>query len=236
MKMEIEPSSDERKLIIGAMGQWLKGQPVWSLKEILERWGDEFEMYWRTWNRDTDLSNHFEKRLERSIKLMTLRNEWITTFGFAIPCAELMTALKNMQPIIEIGAGTGYMTALARMHNIIIIGSDLYTGKRKYGFIIGRYDHDQMCISGKTAVRKFRDRTVFCAWPSLKETWFRQALRAMSIGQRLIVIREDACAEETAWEYINKCFKHEAEINIPSWPHMNDYAGVYRKIKQTIKD
>jgi hypothetical protein len=219
---------DDRALILGTMRGWLAGEPVWPFAEVVARWGAEFEMYRRRWGRDD-----FAARMERETRMHMLRHDWIIEFGFAIPCAQLLDALAKAQPVVEIGAGSGYLTALARMRGIDIIGTDAGpAGEPRYGFRVAKHDPGQRQLAGKTAVRRFRDRSVFCSWPTLNRTWFRQALRAMRIGQRLIVIREEACAEGTAWEYLDACFKHEADIDLPAWPFMNDRAEVYRKRRQ----
>lgn len=224
----LKPTDTERALILGTMGQWLSGQPVWPLKEVLSLWGGDFAMYRRHWDRQS-LPDY-----KRAARLYTLRAEAISAFGFAIPSAELLQALAALQPLVEIGAGTGYITALARHRGIDIVGCDPAFG-HGYGFQPGLYDDQQIKLPGKTAVRHFRDRNVFCSWPTLGATWFRQALRAMRISRRLIVIREDACAEDSAWQYVDDCFIREGEVEIPAWPNMNDQAEVYCKVRQRAK-
>jgi hypothetical protein len=227
------PTDDDRELILGTMRRWIAGEPVWPFPEVLARWGGEFEMYRRRWAREMrrDESQwEREARWERDAKLYELRQEWIREFGFAIPCAELLDALASLQPVVEIGAGSGYLTALARARGIDIVGTDAGpVDELRYGFRVAKHDPRQLQLAGKTAVRRFRDRSVFCSWPTLNRTWFRQALRAMRIGQRVIVIREEACAEDSAWEYLDACFKQEGEIDLPAWPFMNDRAEVHRK-------
>lgn len=232
---QFEPAQAERDTIIGDMYRWLGADPLLSCRQIWERWGADFEMCRSRWRREAEqgslprFKTHHDD-LKRSVRMYTLRNAWIKQFGFAIPCAELFGALQTHQPVVEIGAGSGYLTALARRNGIDIIGTDSMGGR--YGFEHGHHDEKQIKMAGKTAVRRFRDRTVFCSWPSLGKTWFRQACRAMRIGQRLIVIREECCAEESAWDYLDQCFIAEGIIEIPAWPLINDYAAVYRKRRQ----
>jgi hypothetical protein len=222
----------DRKLIMTPMRRWLAGEErVPSCMQIIKTWGLEFEMYRFAWKRGSYGNRSLADDVHRSASLHNLRDECIKEFGFALPCAELLDAMAAAQPIVEIGAGSGYMTALARHAGIDIVGTDARAGHR-FGFVPGGFDPRQEVLAGKTAVRRYRDRTVFCSWPSLSETWFRQALRAMRIGQRIIIVREDACAEDTAWDYLDICFAEEAIIQIPAWPFLNDYAGVWRKKRQ----
>lgn len=213
----------EPRTILNTMRNWLNGEPVWSHDEILQRWGQEFMMYRNAW-----ANNNFDFiPLERSMELLKLREKAVKELGFAIPCRELLDALKQYQPIIEIGAGSGYLTTLMRKHGVEVVGTD--PGFGGFGFTVGRYDNQQQVMQGKTAVRHFRDRTVFCSWPTLEHTWFRQAMRAMRIGQKLIVIEEDSCAEQSTWDYREAMFQPLADIPLPAWYHMNDRASVWIK-------
>jgi hypothetical protein len=222
---DYEPSPADRELIVGTMRRWRDGEPVWSHDEIITRWGYEFRMYRTAWAANEP--SYYPTSAERSAVLFTLRDEVIGEFGFPIPCRELLDALECYQPIVEIGAGTGYLTALMRHRGIGVIGTDSGHGFHK--FKLGTYDPMQMRLSGKTAVRRYRDRTVFCSWPSLAHTWFRQALRAMRIGQRIISVEEDACGDETTWDYRDAAFEREADIPLPAWTFLNDRAGVWIK-------
>jgi hypothetical protein len=216
----INPADEE--LILGSMRRWLDGEPVWSHDQIVDRWGREFLMYRAAWECD----DHVLPIPDRSEVLYFLRTKAIKEFGFALPCAELLDALAQHAPIVEIGAGSGYMTALMRKRGIDVIGTDPGPGQV---FPLGIYDRQQLLLQGKTAVRRYPKRTVFCSWPSLHLTWFRQALRAMRIGQRLIMVEEDACAEDSAWDYRDQSFDREARIDVPAWPMLNDRAGVWIK-------
>ena len=225
--LRVDPS--DRELIIGTMRSWARGEPVWPMMEILERWGFDFLMYRIAWDMQKDFKMPGPAR-DRN--LHQLRDEAINEFGFSLPSKELLDVLEEHQPIVEIGAGTGYMTRLMRNRGIEVIGTDIGFGQR---FACGTFDQYQLRIPGKTAVRRFRDHTVFCAWPSLWETWFRQALRAMQVGQKLVVIEEDACAEDSAWDYRDQSFVKIGDNNIPlpAWPLLNDRASAWVKLRHT---
>lgn len=229
--------SPQLRNVIDTMQGWLDGEPVWPYDRIIKTWGSDFEMYRRRWSREIDWAieagaiefkkNDFEGMMLRARDLYMLRHEWVGRFGFAIPCAELLDELAKAEHVVEVGAGTGYMTRLMRHRGIDVTGSD--PGDAGYSFMPGILDNQQVGAEAKTMVRRYPTSTVFCSWPTLKATWFRQMLKAMQIGQRLVVIREDACAEETAWQYLDDCFDMMVEIDIPTFEHMNDFAGVYIK-------
>jgi hypothetical protein len=219
--------------VMGTMQRWLDGEPVWPYAKIMEEWGDNFEMYRRKWRRGVSefRDRDFAAHRDLTVMMMDLRDKWIKKFGFAIPCAELFDELAKAEQVVEIGAGSGYLTGLMRLRGINVIGSDPHIG---YGHVLkhGLYDHRQVIAQGKTMIRRHRDAVIFCSWPSLGETWFRQALKAMQIGQRIVMIFEESCAEATAREYLDACFDHETTIDIPAFTHLNDIALVYVKKRQ----
>lgn len=216
-------------IVLDTMYAWMCGDPVWPYAKIIETWGSSFEMYRLAWRRNDfsdDALHHFMDR-------HYTRDLWINRYGFSIPCAELMDELATSKIVLEIGAGSGYMTRLMRNRHINVVGTD--SGHGGYKFAVAAHDPGQIRLPGKTAIRRFHHAdTVFCSWPSLNETWFRQALKAMHIGQRMIVVREDACGTDDAWEYFDACFEEVNTINIPAFQHLNDYVDV--RVKKRQKD
>jgi hypothetical protein len=235
------------KIVIDTMAAWMAGEPVWPYARIIETWGDVYEDEHRKFDRRTaeilkkgeetgviDFGDVEMPDMNRLMNAWHTRDYWTRHYGFALPCAELLDALAEHGPIIEVGAGTGYMTRLMRLRGIDVIGSDMLD--ESYFWTCGEHDLGQQRGQAKTMVRRFSHRTVFCSWPSLNFTWFKQMLRAMRIGQKLIVIREEACADDAAWRYLDGCFEELAYIDIPTFPHMHDYAQVLVKRKGRSND
>jgi hypothetical protein len=219
--------------IIDDMDGWLKGQPVPSCDQIVKDWGNAFYMYRRRWDDPSSTTQLTINNVRDDAVLFDIRQRCISNFGFAIPCKELLDVLKKYTPIVEIGAGTGYMTALAREYGVDIIGTDACA--ETSWFDHASYDPMQLKLPGKTAIRRFRDMNVFCSWPSYSRTWFRQALKAMNIGTVLIFINEDCCADDTAKDYLRDCFLPLDYIYIPSWPFIHDHIEIWRKVRQRAK-
>jgi hypothetical protein len=214
--------------IIETMREWAQGEPVWSYDEIIRHWGSQFVMYRLLWDDPDPLVRTGE--VERIRETYDLRTRAINEFGFSIPCKELLDALALHQPIVEVGAGSGFMTALMRHRGIDVVGTD--SGSGHSWITLKRWDPEQVEMSGKRAVRHYRDRNVFCSWPSLSETWFRQALRAMRIGRKAIIVEEDACAEQSTWDYREAAFDLTTNIKVPAWPMLNDRAAVWTKKRE----
>src|ERR1019366_5890635 len=61
---------------------------------------------------------------------------------------------------------------------------------------------------------------------------FAKPRAAMRIGRRLIVGREGATADDSAWEYVSAAFEHEAAIEIPCFEYINDHIEVWVKKRE----
>lgn len=219
---------------IEAMQSWLEGEPVPSYDRIIETWGISFEDVRKQWARVFDGGKGYTYDPNLHAAIYEARNEYVARYGFLIPCAELLDALAAHAPIVEVGAGSGCMTRLMRLRGIDVIGSDIdeHGSNSGHGFVIAEHDDEQVRSEAKTMVRRHPERTVFCSWPTYRETWFRQALRAMRVGQKIIVTREECLAEPSAWAYLDNCFEELQVIELPVFPYIHDYAGVYVKRRQ----
>ena len=188
--------------VVNAMKAWLEGEEVLPLGKQIDSFGQTYRNYRLTWS--TTKSHD----LLRSINLHEERHAFIKRYCFAVPTFEAITLLGKASPLIEIGAGSGAWTRLMCNRGIDVIATD--PGLESFHFKIGEW-HPVVDLQGKTAVRRWPDRNVFCSWPSLCHTWLRQAARAMRPGRKLIVVREDATADERTWDYIEDAF-HLVEV------------------------
>ncbi len=211
--------------VIAEMRSWLNGTAVPSYADIVQRWGNDFLMYRDAWELP---GLGYAAQLQNYAEMFRLREEQaIPEFGFSIPCAEVLGALQAYQPILEVGAGTGYWTALMRQRSIDVIGTD--PDDQGWWERVGQYDSQQIKLGARQALQRWPERTVFCSWPSYKETWFLQTLRVMQVGRYLILIEEDSCADDKTWKYRDRNFELLTPIKVPAWPGMNDRCGVWRR-------
>jgi hypothetical protein len=218
---------------------WVHGQKVDTLQEFLAMHGRAFRNYRYTLSDMDFVLNGPEFVPQYAVSAMmhrfNERERYISELGFSIPCQEVLDFLAGCQPILEIGAGTGFWSRLLANRGVDVIATDTgLSGKRGYyGFVVGSL-HPTIQLQGKTAVRRFPDRNVFCSWPTLNHTWFRQAVRAMRIGRMLIVVREDAVAEDSAWDYIERAFVQVANIEIPCFENLHDHVEIWLKKRDVL--
>jgi hypothetical protein len=219
--------------VLGTVERWVRGdEAVWRYQRCIEEWGWDFEMYRKRWRREDRGENLTP--FARTVDMYFLRDQFVKRFGFMLPCAEVLDELQKAKLVVEIGAGTGYMTRILRNRGINVIGSD---PQLAYHHVLDHALHDdkQVIAQGKTMVRRYPDATIFCSWPSLGDTWYRQALKAMRVGQRIVSVMEDSCAEQTARDYFGDCFDIEKLIDIPTFEFMNDFVYVAVKKRHRAK-
>ncbi len=194
-----------------------------SIGEFIARFGEVYRSYRMTWDSYYPIG--------KTMAMYQERTAFIQEFGFSVPTAEALDAVAAFSPLVEVGAGSGAWAHLlaARGANVIATDPEL----EHFPFSVGRYYPIQR-LQAKTAVRRWPERNVFCAWPSLRHTWLRQAAKAMLPGRMLIAIREDATADERTWDYLESAFTQIGDgLEIPSWHYCHDRLEIWRKRPRT---
>ena len=240
--------------VVDAMRYWLSGDvSVPSLAEFFDRFGKEYRNHLRTWRErysDEPMSLEGPRDFARSAMDSTLiqaeRDRFLSEFSFAVPTREALDRICQFSPLLEIGAGSGAWAKLLAMRGADIIATDP-GGEMFVGFHQGdqprrwhweTFYYPVQPLQGKTAVRRWLNRNVFCSWPSLQRRWLRQAARAMLPGRVLLVVREDATADQRTWNYVEYHFKPLGEerdgwvdnsIELPTWHFMHDHLEVWQK-------
>lgn len=219
---------DAPGLLNEAMRRWLDGTPVPSREVFLSTFGTAYINYRircdAFYGFDAGAIDIFSQQRRQ-------RRHFIDKYGFSIPISEAIDALRKYSPLLEIGAGSGYWSRLMRNEGIDVVATDP-SCDAFYGFDVGKHFPVEP-LPGKTAVRHYPRRNVFCSWPSLKHTWLRQAARAMRPGRTLIVVREDSTADERTWDYIEGTFRHVENIEIPCWSGTHDWIEIWIKRGRT---
>jgi hypothetical protein len=234
--------------VVDAMRYWLAGDvSVPSLAEFFDRYGKAYRDHLRT------LGTHDWHlplaSMGDTIGLFHERDQFIREFGFGVPTREALDRICAFSPLLEIGAGSGAWARLLAMRGADIIATDPHVESFVHVVVKGverwtweKMHHPVLPLAGKTAVRRWRTRNVFCCWPSLSQTWLRQAARAMLPGRALIVVREDATADQRTWGYVEHHFKPVGEsrthgeeqwidnsLELPNWGYLHDHLEVWIK-------
>lgn len=98
--------------------------------------------------------------------LFLTRNAFHRHWGFSIPCQEAVAGLVGCGPLVEVGAGSGYWSALLQQAGADIVATDpTPTGNVGYGFAAG-VRFQVLPLDAMAAATRFADRAVFCSWPT----------------------------------------------------------------------
>lgn len=160
------------------------------------------------------------------------RKAFIRTWGYAIPCAEAVAALRSLGPLLEVGCGTAYWTALLRNAGLDVIATDAAAGRSGYGFDVGRYAAAEQ-LTAAEAVRKYPERNVFCSWPTAKEPWAAEAAALVRPGRSVAMILDERPAmtgDMGLSEFLVERCEALQTVVMPQFPRVHDRLLVCRRL------
>lgn len=197
-----------------------------------------------------------DKKWEKLVEIGTAKfarvrldtESWISSFekreefrigvSWHIPTESLVDSLKKYSPIVSVGCGFGYTEKLASERGADIILTDIspdienkWCRSKEIDFPTGVLKMD-----GKTAVKSFKDRNVFMAWPPYNNEMAYQVAKSMKVGRYLIYVGEGhggCTGDDNFFNLLYSKFEEvDEEIIIPTWDGIYDHVTVYRRIKR----
>jgi hypothetical protein len=165
--------------------------------------------------------------------LRLARRAFVRRWGFSIPCAEAIAALRGLAPIVEIGAGSGYWTALLNAAGHDAIATDVEpAGGVVSEFSVGRHAALER-LGAPEAVRRYPDRDVFCSWPSEGDDWALRAAVAIQPGRAFALIgdgRGGCVGTESLFDFLDAAFEMDTVVELPQFPRIYDRLSIYRRL------
>lgn len=147
-----------------------------------------------TMERDQYKRLDFE-RLRAQVDFFSKRYEYVRKYGFAVPTPEALALVARYGPVLEIGAGCGYWAYCLRLMGVDVLAYDKHVpgkGTKPKGVDYGwTFTHAEVRSGNHAAALvdpAARDRTLLIVWPSLYDTWAREALKLYR-GDRFIYVR-----------------------------------------------
>ena len=166
----------------------------------------------------------------RVAHLRLARMAFTRKWGFSIPCAEAIDQISKLSPIVEVGAGSGYWTAMLRAAGIDIIATDaLPAGKNPHGFQTSEFCKVEP-IDALSAVTRYENRSIFCSWPTEGEEWAAEAFSKLPRGNHLILIgtgRGGITGSNSLFDLIDSELTLLNTIEIPQFPKVKDLMWIY---------
>jgi hypothetical protein len=125
---------------------------------------------------------------ENSVLDFCIRELYVATFGYPVPTSSFIDAMRPLGPIIEVGAGRGFLSKILRNAGIDAIATDIDPD-----FLPPHPEYERLPVerlSAVEAVKAYPDRTVLSSWPCCDSEWLTEAALAMAPDQRLAYIGE----------------------------------------------
>ena len=209
---------DHRNLLVHAVN-WTRGIPVPSV--------EEFQLYDPLRAGVSSFDAKYILEIER------YRTAFIKQFSFAVPCREVLDALQSLEPILEVGAGTGFWTHLMNQRGIDAWSTDVPQMHNEHEQAIGAFGLNEE-MDAERAVRTYPSMNVFISWPVYWSDWPERAISAMESDQYLACIddgRRGQTGSERFYDILDRDFE---KLNVltfgqPSWPRQYDAFHVWRK-------
>lgn len=165
--------------------------------------------------------------------LRLVRGAFIRAWGYSVPCAEAVIALRKLRPLVEVGAGTGYWTAMLQSAGHDMIATDLQAeGVLSHGFRIGAHCSIES-LEGQEAVRLHPERDVFCSWPTQGSTWVLSAAQAIQPGRRLALIADGpggVTGTPELFDFLTEKFEVTNRVILPQFKNAYDHLTVYLRV------
>ena len=196
-------------------------------------------------HRRFDPSMPVEYNMHDTMKETKVRWEFIDKFGFAILSLGAVEAIRPYQPLLELGAGSGYWSYELKRFGIDVIATDPFdqetvsrsnTGMESKGDKVWEHRYTEIeQLAAVDAIRKYPSRNLLIVWPSLWSSWAAGALEVYT-GNTVIYFGEnqgDACADDRFFELLDERFADRTYVPMPHfWGCHDRWLLIARKPKQ----
>lgn len=160
------------------------------------------------------------------------REKFRSGVSWHVPTQSLVDLLKLHSPLVSVGSGFAYTESIAKEQGADIIATDLKPNKENAWCRDGEFFCDVEEIDAVSAVKKYKDRNVFMAWPPYDTDMAYNVALNMMPGSVLIYVGEGwgGCnGDDEFFQYLSDQFEEIDDLAIPKWFGLNDYCSVYRK-------
>jgi hypothetical protein len=159
------------------------------------------------------------------------REVFVQRFGFALPLPSTIAEIAAMGPVLEVAAGSGYLSRLLEHAGAEVLATD-GGDPGDFGLTAGSHYPVMTGIDAAAAIAQAPDFTVLLSWPD-DSPWVEQALSALAPGQRFVLIGEDrggCCAGPEVFDRLARDFVRERTLGHMVFPGLHDAVEVWRRI------
>lgn len=177
--------------------------------------------------------------LDFDMSISMLRYDFVEKYGFVLLNEKLIKSVSkhlNNKKIIELGAGTGWLSHQLQKNNIDITPIDKKIKNNDYGFNT-TYTDILECDAIEYLKKNNNYDTVILSWPNYSEDFAYEVLKNIPKGKELIYIgeREGGCTANDDFfnlladkTILNKDITNQINKNSLSWKGIHDKWYVYQ--------
>jgi hypothetical protein len=169
------------------------------------------------------------------------RVQCVDLYSWAVPTEEVIQAIAEFSPIVEIGAGRGYWASLLKQAGADVRAYDVappqlsdnnHWHKNRHPEVPRVFTDVQFgnqAVLGSMAP----ERTLFLCWPAYNEPMASECLRCFE-GDKLIYVGEGpggCTGDDEFHETLENSWEEILNIDIPTWWGIRDYLSVWERSK-----
>jgi len=189
----------------------------------------------------TEFPGDTDERCHRALEASKGRERCVDLYSWAVPTEEVIEALAQFSPIVEVGAGRGYWAALLQEAGADVVAYDLlppselsqntYHRSRKKGQ--KRVFTEVLKGDHRTLEEVDASRSLFLCWPPYNMPMAFKCLKAFT-GDRLIYVGEGygGCTGDDQFHAeLEESWEEVLNIDIPTWWGIRDFLSVWERKK-----
>jgi len=164
------------------------------------------------------------------------RDTLVRKYAWGIPNDAAINALKDIAPIVEIGAGVGYWAWLLRCQGVDVIAYDKHptSQSQKNTFHKENPEWTEVCKGGADQAAKHASRSLFLCWPPLGEFLASEALDLYE-GNHIAYVGSPSFTGNHAFHRkLFEDFDERKVVEIPTWPGLDDKLTIYQRKRRII--
>lgn len=154
-------------------------------------------------------------------------------YSWSVPNEAALNKIASFGPVVEVGAGTGYWSALLRLRGVDVVAYDAHPIESGTSSFHPRAEQSWTNIAqgSETSAARHGDRTLFLSWPPGGEPMAANTLSSFT-GKRLAYVGEgrggvtgDARFHDlldTQWSLVDT-------VEIPQWKGRSDALHIYER-------
>ena len=156
-----------------------------------------------------------------------IRSELVCKFSWAIPNEEAIKTLCELEPLVEIGAGTGYWAWMIRQAGGRINAYDKKPGNNRWA----KGTHTVVHEGRQRCAKRYPDHALMLGWPMYADPMAAECLELYK-GETLAYMGEGygGCTGDNRFhKLLEERFVETQCVDIPQWYGIHDTLTVWKR-------